>query len=81
MNVLICILIPRNNILQVLVQNTNGRKLCRGADVHLNTPLHIAAKFGHIAAAKVILVVNQYFGSIIKQSELSNDAPVVIPKY
>lgn len=42
-------------ILEVLVQNTNGRKLCRGADVHLNTPLHIAAKFGHIAAAKVLL--------------------------
>ena len=46
-------------ILQVLVQNPYGRKLCRGADVNLNTPLHYAAKFGHLSAAKVIDVVNK----------------------
>ena len=63
------------DILQVLVQNTYGKKLCRGADVNLNTPLHIAAKFGHLASAKVrstVLISFKYPCSNHNRGDKSN---------
>lgn len=44
--------------MQIIVDDPFGKKLCRGTDSILNTPLHIAAKEGHLSALKVLNLIN-----------------------
>ena len=45
-------------MLKPLLSAAEGRALCRAADSVQNTPLHIAAKNGHLAEVNVLLTVD-----------------------
>ena len=48
--------------LQVIVADNIGAKLCATPDSYYNTPLHIAAKMGHLDSVR--LLIDQTLGQV-----------------